>query len=43
MFPRSQKNKKFCAPYWRKYKGAQAISQIVQAIFNHSGMRTAAL
>src|SRR6266581_4858683 len=38
-FPRSQKKRKFCAPYCRQYTGAQTSSQTVHTILSHSGTR----
>ncbi len=42
-FPRSQKKRKFCAPYCRQYSGAHTSSQRVHPILSHSGSRMAAI
>src|SRR6202451_2421757 len=39
MLPKSQKKRKFCAPYCFQYSGVQAISHTVQRIFSKAGMR----
>jgi hypothetical protein len=37
--PRSQKNRRFCGPYCRQYKGIQAITHTVQRTLIQRGMR----
>src|SRR5712691_6991697 len=40
-FPRSQKKRKFCAPYCRQYTGAQTVNHTVQATLTQRGTRMA--